>query len=428
MSSILREEMYTMTRIGENNNKYWKIIQRDDFSCEVEFGRIGYSGQSKIHSFNDIESSNKFHSKIVSEKVKKGYSKQDVISTSSSTIKIESNQSLKTLAESQIETNSDIVKKLIRYLTDKNIHNILSSTTMTYNVESGLFSTPIGIVSKSSIDEARTTLEEISKFVLEQKYKEPAYHKLLERYLTLIPQNVGMKLRPETLYTSQEDLTKQNDILDSLDASLISVQNSVASPEVKIEQPKLFDLKLYHVTDDAVIKRIDKKYRSTLQSIHSSSNLKVKTVYSVEINSMKKKFESVASKLGNVKELWHGTRVSNVLSILKQGLVIPKSNAPHVCGRMYSDGIYFSDQSSKSLNYSVGNVWGSGKRDDNCFMFLADVAMGKEYIPSAPSQNLPKPGYDSTFAVGGKSGVMNNEMIVYSLSQANLTYLVEFEK
>ena len=52
--------------------------------------------------------------------------------------------------------------------------------------------------------------------------------------------------------------------------------------------------------------------------------------------------------------------------------------------------------------------------------------MGKEYIPSGPSQNFPKPGYDSTYAVGGKSGVANNEMIVYRTSQCNLKYLIEF--
>ena len=61
-------------------------------------------------------------------------------------------------------------------------------------------------------------------------------------------------------------------------------------------------------------------------------------------------------------------------------------------------------------------------------MFLSDVAMGKYYVPSGPSSNLPKKGYDSTFAKAHKSGVMNNEMIVYKLNQCNLTYLVEFGK
>ena len=105
--------------------------------------------------------------------------------------------------------------------------------------------------------------------------------------------------------------------------------------------------------------------------------------------------------------------------------MIPKSNAPHVCGRLFGDGVYFSDQSTKSLNYAQG-YWDRNNKDNNCFMFVADVAMGKYFVPSNKSNSLPMQGYDSTFAKGGQSGVMNNEMIVYRLGQCNLKYLVEF--
>ena len=94
-------------------------------------------------------------------------------------------------------------------------------------------------------------------------------------------------------------------------------------------------------------------------------------------------------------------------------------------GRVGKPGLYFSDQSTKSLNYAQG-YWGHGSTDNNCFMFNCSVAMGKYYVPSGPSSNLPKPGYDSTFAMANRSGVMNNEMIVYSVDRCNLDYLVEF--
>ena len=111
---------------------------------------------------------------------------------------------------------------------------------------------------------------------------------------------------------------------------------------------------------------------------------------------------------------------------MKSGLIIPKSSGSiQITGRMFGDGLYFSDQATKSLNYSYG-YWDGGSKDDNCFMFLADVAMGKIHTPSGPTSSLPKKGYDSTFAEAGKSGVMNNEMIVYRTSQANLRYLIEF--
>jgi poly [ADP-ribose] polymerase len=94
---------------------------------------------------------------------------------------------------------------------------------------------------------------------------------------------------------------------------------------------------------------------------------------------------------------------------------------------MFGNGTYFSDQSTKSLNYAYG-YWGNGSRDEMCYMFLCDVAMGKSYTPLLWSAglNLPKAGTDSTFARAGVSGVVNNEMIVYRTCQVNPTFLVEF--
>jgi hypothetical protein len=62
-------------------------------------------------------------------------------------------------------------------------------------------------------------------------------------------------------------------------------------------------------------------------------------------------------------------------------------------------------------------------------MFLADVAMGKEYIPNGPDCNLKLPkGYNSCHAVPGRSGIMNDEMIVYNTFQINPVYIIEFTK
>lgn len=186
----------------------------------------------------------------------------------------------------------------------------------------------------------------------------------------------------------------------------------------------MFEAKLNVVTDAGVIDQIRTKYRATLQSMHACAHLDVKRVFAVEVGQMHRAFANEGCKVGNVQELWHGTKASNLLSILKSGFYIPPTNAPYVTGRMFGNGVYFSDQSTKSLNYAYG-YW-DGKRQDNCFMFLCDVAMGKSYTPPGPSSNLPMPGHDSTFAVGGKSSVANNEMIVYNTNQIDPRFLIEF--
>jgi poly [ADP-ribose] polymerase len=138
---------------------------------------------------------------------------------------------------------------------------------------------------------------------------------------------------------------------------------------------------------------------------------------------MAESFEKDGVKKNPVWELWHGTRAANLLSILKCGLVIPPANAAHCTGRMFGAGAYFSDQSTKALNYAYG-YWG-GQKDNNAFMFIADVGMGKYHTPRGPIRNKPA-GFDSVYAVGGKSGVMNNEMIIPKVSMCNLKRLIEF--
>jgi poly [ADP-ribose] polymerase len=98
---------------------------------------------------------------------------------------------------------------------------------------------------------------------------------------------------------------------------------------------------------------------------------------------------------------------------------------------MFDNGVYFSDQSTKSLNYSQG-YWDGGSKDNNCYMFRADVAMGKPYIPTGPDNRAAsyckRNGFDSCHAVANRSGVRNDEQIVYRTSQTNIRYLIEFNK
>ena len=125
--------------------------------------------------------------------------------------------------------------------------------------------------------------------------------------------------------------------------------------------------------------------------MHACQHLDVKTVYSVDINTVRQAFELDGAKMDNIWELWHGTRVSNLLSILKGGLVIPPASSSHVTGRMFGNGAYASDQSTKALNYAFG-AWDSRAKDNNCFMFLLDMAMGNYYVPTTWGRDFPKKG------------------------------------
>jgi poly [ADP-ribose] polymerase len=437
MSSIIRQEKYIKSDVANNNNKFWYITLYDNGDCLTEWGRVGDKGQSKL--FPGVGESfleKKCHEKESYRNNEIPYRKLNVVGESNTVAKTSSIQikgaDVREIAKKQIRINNPIVAKLIEYFAKVNSHQITFATggRITYSDTTGLFSTPLGIITQENIDEADKILNEIGDLVSKRIYDD-SLEKLTNDFMMLVPQDIGHKrIDVRYFWSDIQKVQAQKQILDNLQASLFSadkISNKTKDKSQEQEQEKVFDCQMHYVEDGRVIDKIKKFYRQTHHSSHSCSHLDVKKVYSIDINTVRSAFQKDGSKMKNVWELWHGTRASNVLSILKCGLVIPPSSSPHVCGRMFGDGLYFSDQSTKSLNYSHGFWSKSGGIDDNCFMFLCSAGMGNYYIPKGPfSGYKPPKEYDSTFAKAGQSGVQNNEMIVYRTSQANLEYLVEF--
>jgi poly [ADP-ribose] polymerase 2/3/4 len=423
---MAEEHKFIFVDINVNNNKFWNIRLLDNGDVITEWGRVGYSGDSKTFP-NAGES---FMRSKIKEKTRKGYEPARTISDSETKTSSVSSYSLESVAKSQIKTNNPLVESLIVRLAKANIHQILQSTTMKYDTSKGTFSTPLGVVDQTAIDQARDLLISIGNHVDAQAWDNDTFKKDVNKYLMLVPQNIGMgKLDLRRKFPDMDAVVKQNSIIDSLEASLQMVlsskneEDSSGKEEVE-EPPKLFDLRLDLVENGLEIDRIRKYYKSTMQSMHSCHHLDVKTIYEIEMPKMLEAFQNDGAKLSNIWELWHGTNIANLLSILRSGLTCSPPNTTTINGRLYGNGIYFSDQSTKSLNYAYG-YW-SGTRNENCFMLLSQVAMGNYYTPKGTHESLPKSGYDSTFAKGGLSGTLNNEQIVYRSSQVNIIRLVEF--
>jgi len=244
--------------------------------------------------------------------------------------------------------------------------------------------------------------------------------------LVLIPQKVGSKLTVESVFKDKTSILAQETILDDLESSINFVMNNNLNTDNKeIDNKKLFDLEISLVKDEKIINYVKEKFNRGINHTHSCSHLKVKRVFDIKINHMLEEYEKVKDSIGYERKLWHGSRTGNILSILKNGMIVPKKTESHVTARMFGDGIYFSDQSTKALNYSYG-YWSGGGRDRNCYAFICNVLLGKQYIPNSYREKLPKAGYNSTFAKANHSGVLNNEMIVYNTNQISPRYLVEF--
>lgn len=421
----IERAMLIKTDADANANKFYELILSDDGNVECKWGRVGATKpQTKTKA-----GGKHFFDKQIRAKERKGYQKAKVVTGTVAEAKVVGRSRLKDVAKKQIQHTCAEVGKLIDYLVQVNAHQIVTASGGKLNVDvaSGMIKTPLGVITQDAIDDARKLLGDIA--IKKDASETVAYKQLVNQFLMLVPQKTPAKRGWVKTIFAGDAVQRQNALLDSLEATLKAIADAPVD-DTKPQEEKVFNVELVLDTGDKTRNYINKLYNATRKSVHSCHRLNPKRVFTVKIESMAAAFEKDGKKVGNIMRLWHGTRAANLLSILKCGLVIPPSNASYVTGRLYGNGVYFSDQSTKALNYATG-YW-SGTNEANSFMFLADVAMGKTYTPTGHGSryygrgNYPVSGYDSTFAKAGQSGVINNEMIVYSKSRCNLVYLVEF--
>jgi poly [ADP-ribose] polymerase len=436
---IISQTKLILSSVASNNNKFWHAIVWEDGTFETKWGRVGVRPTSHTKPLGSVDAAMNELQQKKRLKLKDGYHELAVLMDSESgaiSSTALSSDLLGMKAEKDMFADSGSVgpelRELVRSLAKANIHNILAETTLSYNSTSGLFSTPLGLVTQSALDQARVTLNAMAALVASNAYDSADWPELINKYLMLVPRNIGFrKPTPQSMFPELSYIQEHAKVLDALETSVQLATKSLDENE-KTKQPehKAFDVLLTPAASDELPKVKD-LYLSTAKTMHYAHNYTPLRVYDIQIRGMKNKFESTGKHVGNIQRLWHGTRVCNLLSILHSGFVIPPSNSPHVTGRMFGNGIYSSNISTKALNYSVGAAPGQHGRGstqgDNVFMFLLDVAMGKPFIPPGPTSAHPPQGCNSTWAQPKASGVMNDEMIVYDVAQVNLVQLVEFE-
>ena len=274
--------------------------------------------------------------------------------------------------------------------------------------------------------------------------------KLSSTYYTLVPQVVTRSSTPPVI-DSNEMVDKYMQRIDDLKNlkiaySTINDSNSASSHidslynSLKTEiKPLEKDSKMWQAIEDYVF--------NTTGSTH---NVKVQLLDIYEICREPEKDRKFA--LDNVHLLWHGTRLSNYISILKNGLVLrPEliSNAV-ICGKMFGLGCYAANSFSKSFNYC--------NAESEACLFLGEFSLGRQLKLTDADYNLSETnlkarGYDSVHGQGrytpcssttidnvtipnGKlvqSNVKNahlqyDEFIVYNESHLKLKYIIRVKK
>ncbi len=431
MSKVTQSARLIFVSVGTNNNKFYYLDLHEDDTVRIRYGRYIENSGGELQTQSDTTQAGGerlFNSKL-REKTAKGYKPQPVLDANIPTGAGAKNAGLEQIALEQIRTQSLEVKALISFLCAQNIHNITANSAIKYNAATGLFSTASGLITQGGILDGRLLLSKIKDKVDAGIWDDKDYLDFVNQFLTIVPRDFGRtRPDPKSLFPDDAEIQKQLGILDSLEASLTTALTAPKEEGKEPEPvPQLFDTALELLRDDAEFNAIKHHFETSAKTEHVTiKHLNLANVYTVEIAGMKRNFEERGRAKGNIHRLWHGTSSANVLSILKSGFMMTPPSTAHIAGKAFGNGLYFAPASTKSLQYANG-FWG-GKGTRKIYMFLNEVAVGRDFEPKTTTSKNPPAGYDSYWARAGKSGwLINDEVIIFDTAQANPVYLLEFE-
>jgi poly [ADP-ribose] polymerase 2/3/4 len=399
-----------MTDVSDNHNKFWHAYVEGS-SVHTDWGRIGEPAKHTVTNYDSPYAAERGFASKCRAKERHGYTLQKTL-TDDSTVVV---ASVKDVALSQIAPTDPETKSLVEFLAKRNIHRIEGTTGI--RVQDGALTTPLGPVTPEGLDEAEHLLAAIGSIILagssDSSYD---FRTKVNQYLRIVPRKIHRRgISIADVFPDVSSVAKEQQTIDAL-------RQAVAlSPTSDIGV--VFRTRLDPIDSSTPeFTRMVKLFDSTRSQFHKSSQMKLKRLWKISVGPADESFEHT---LKPIKELWHGTKDANLLSILRSGFVIPgRGGTAQITGRMFGDGVYFSDQSTKSLNYASG-FWGGDGSVRN-FMLLNHVAMGKIYKPTSSFSGKPPSGYDSTQVEPGTCRVKNREMVVYRASQAKPVRLCEF--
>ncbi|XP_022967405.1 poly [ADP-ribose] polymerase 1 [Cucurbita maxima] len=356
--------------------------------------------------------------------------------------------------------NKDMTKKPKNYSVTKLAPQLAELMKMLFNVETyraammefeiNMAEMPLGKLSRRNIQKGFEALTEIQN-LLNSSVHDPSMKESLiidasNRFFTVIPSIHPHIIRDEDDFKSK---LKMLEALQDIEIASRLVGFDDNSDESLDDKYKKLHCDIAPISHESVDYKLIEKYLLTTHApTHTDWALELEEVFSLEREGEFDKFAPFRHKLKNKMLLWHGSRLTNFVGILSQGLRIAPPEAP-ATGYMFGKGIYFADLVSKSAQYCY-----TDKNNPVGFMLLSEVALGEVYeLKKAEYMERPPRGKHSTKGLGKKvpaasehvkwkedvvvpcgkpvasnvkaSELMYNEYIVYDTAQVKLQFLLK---
>jgi len=316
---------------------------------------------------------------------------------------------------------------------------------------------PLGKIKKSQIKDGYKVLTEIQDILTDLEIKDRQKKQKLQdcanRFYTLLPHDFGHNSPP--LIDNLEAVKKKMDLLDALvdieiASSLMDSADSVSEtdPVYKNYQAIKAFINPVEKSSDIYKKLEAYAYNSHDKKYFTTFDFDVIDIFEIDREGEQGRFDPWAKNENRVL-LWHGSRLTNWVGIISQGLRIAPPEAPK-SGYRFGKGVYFADCISKSGSYCC-----TSNTSPYAVMLLAEVALGKpneltkdQYMEKAPSGThctkalgmaAPDPKDDDWIPekikvpvgkikdTGLRTACTHNEYIIYDVAQVKIRYLLKLK-
>ena len=353
------------TDIDANKNKFYimQLIKTiSNVTLHIRFGRIGTLGCISTKQYSSESEGRLAFEKQFRSKTGNQWSVKDFIKKEGKYFmsQVSYENELKNIKDIPItipnSTLDEKTQKLISMLSDV---NMMQNALISLDIDTKKL--PLGKINQHQLDQANEVLDKILDIINQLTKKkdddELKYNlmKLSSEYYTYVPISCGRRKPP--IIESSEILEKYRETIDELSNMVINVQvtNNIKVGENPIDSvykginTKINPLDKNNKIWDEIIKYVKNTHGTT-----HKYKLEVLEIFEIEQDGKKKCFDEYSKNINNHTLLFHGSGMSNWISILKNDLLLnPRTINKKVVisGRMFSEGIYFANAITKSFGY-----------------------------------------------------------------------------
>ncbi|KAJ0229909.1 hypothetical protein HA466_0311460 [Hirschfeldia incana] len=458
--------MLNQANVRDNNNKFFvlQVLESDNkkaYMVYFRWGRVGVQGQSKLDGpYDSCDPAIEIFSNKFFDKTRNHWSdrKEFILHPKSyAWLEMDYGKDEKDSVVNDIPRPSSEVKpeeskldpQVAKFISL--ICNVSMMAQQMMEIGYNAKELPLRKLSKSTISKGYEVLQRISEMI--ERYDRARLEELSGEFYTVIPHDFGFKKMSQFVIDTPQKLKQKIEMVEALGeielaTKLLPIDQGLQDDPLYYQYQQL-NCGLTPVgADSEEFSMVAKYMENTHAKAHSGYTVEIAQLFRASRAVETDNFQQFSSSKNRML-LWHGSRLTNWVGILSQGLRIAPPEAP-VTGYRFGKGVYFADMFSKSANYCYAN---SGSTDG--VLLLCEVALGdvNELIYlDYEADNLP-PGKLSTKGVGkteptpseakrledgvvvplGKpvdhSSTMGmllyNEYVVYNTEQIKMRYVIQ---